>query len=352
MTEANQDSLNINTNPNPENNTITLNINSKPNPEATEYKKEKENQNQEKNGAVSVEIHNLEMNTTERINVTQKNPINIQLELNSKDIIQLPQEIKDKLNITPCPLCQSDIYRLYIPDSSSFPQPEIPPNNLDGESRVNPEITEAKFEPKNCVYFPILICQQNHQRCLMCNQNPHINNLCEEQFLNYSKIIPLYDLIKEIIPEEKKNDFNSLYNFASNKIQQNQYSGESCCNWNCTWSISLFIFLLFLWTAVSAGLLGVGLGFLFLSIALRVLCCVYHCVYAICCTTTVTEEDKGNYILRTTTHHVDREIANEIEGERHDNDLSECGAGSMLYVILIIPEGYKKICGWFEEWKN
>ena len=128
----------------------------------------------------------------------------------------------------------------------TFSQSENIQNNLEGTPNVNPETD--KIKNKKNIYFPILICQQNHQRCLICNQDPHVNNLCEEQFLNYENIISIYDIIKTIIPEEKKNDFNSLYDFASTNISK---TGRSCCSWNCTWSISLLIFLWILWTAIS-----------------------------------------------------------------------------------------------------
>ena len=41
-----------------------------------------------------------------------------------------------------------------------------------------------------------------------------------------------------------------------------------------------------------------------------------------CCTTIVIDEDKGSYILRTTTHHRDKERADEIEQEEHNEVLS------------------------------
>ena len=50
----------------------------------------------------------------------QVNPPNledIQLDLDKKDIIEIPQEIKEKLMFPPCPICKSDNYTLYIPES-------------------------------------------------------------------------------------------------------------------------------------------------------------------------------------------------------------------------------------------
>ena len=113
----------------------------------------------------------------------------------------------------------------------------------------------------------------------------------------------------------------------------------------------LYIFLLFLWTCASAAILGLGIGFCVLSLALRIFCCLYHFCYRACCTTTVTEEDKGDYIVRTTTHHVGREIADEAEEARDDKNLAECGANSLL-LLTFIPSGYKKISEWYEDWKR
>lgn len=132
----------------------------------------------------------------------------------------------------------------------------------------------------------------------------------------------------------------------------NQISGLSCCNCKCVWTNTLFIFLLILWTACSAALFGLGVGFCALSLALRIICCLYHFCYQVCCTTTVTEEDKGSYILRTTTHHVDKERADEGEQEHDDQALSEFGASSLFCLISLIPVGYKKICNWYDDWKR
>ena len=51
------------------------------------------------------------------VEVNLPNLESIQLDLNKKDIIEIPQEIKEKLMFAPCPICQSDNYTLYIPES-------------------------------------------------------------------------------------------------------------------------------------------------------------------------------------------------------------------------------------------
>ena len=320
-----------------------LTIKNKQNPEIAEDKKE--NQNQVKITEVQPN-NNAIVTSSDKIIVNQKNPTNLQLKLNKKDIIDLPQEVKIKLDISPCPICQSDSYSLYIPDSNSFSQPENTQNKPEETPKVNTETDTIKA--KKTIYFPILICQQNHQRCLICNQNPHEGYFCEKQYLNYDNIVAKYDIIKPIILEEKKNDFNLLYDFASTKDKIE----NSCCSWNCTWTILLLIFLWIIWTAITVALFVVGLALLAVSLGLRCFCCLYHFCYRACCTTTVTEEDKGSYILRTTTYHRDKERADQIEAEDHDETLSVCGAGSLACAITLIPEGYKKIWDWFKSWRE
>ena len=168
--------------------------------------------------------------------------------------------------------------------------------------------------------------------------------------MNYDNIILVYDIIREIIPEEKKDDFNLLYNFCLSKVKHNEQ--QSCCNWRCTWSISLLIFLFILWTGASVFLFALGLALLALSFGFRILCCCYHICYEACCTSHTTDEDKGSYILRTITVDVGAQRRNEAAAEDHDEILSFCGAGSLTCAILLIPAGYKKILSWFDDWRS
>lgn len=288
--------------------------------------------------------------TSTSVQVNPPNLEDIQLDLNKKDIIEIPQEIKEKLKFPPCPICQSDNYTLYIPESPPQENNQNAENNQEVNPNPNSENREIASSRKYNFYFPILICQSNHQRCLMCNQAPHNDKYCEEQFLRFDYILSVYDTIKPIIPEQKNLDFIYLYNSANSKsIPQSTEPG--CCNGKCCWTNSLYIFLLFLWTCASAAILGLGIGFCVLSFALRIFCCLYHFCYRACCTTTVTEEDKGNYILRTTTRHLDKERADEAEQEEHDNSLAECGANSLL-LLRFIPSGYKKISEWYGDWTS
>ena len=199
-------------------------LNENQNPKNLEEKKEisedeksyKENQAQTQNEMIN--NNNPVPTTLVKVNTSLEN---IHLNLNKKDIIILPQETKEKLSISPCPNCQSEKYLLYIPETFFE---ENNQNNNKGQNpcpnespNVNSENRTIKENQKYNIYFPILICESNHQRCLVCNQNPHESKFCDEQFLKYDHILSLYNNIKGIIPEEKKNDFDSLYNFALNK---------------------------------------------------------------------------------------------------------------------------------------
>ena len=313
---------------------------------------EKQNENidyQTQKATVTIPVQTtlLKVNTT----IANFVPLN----LNNKDIIFLPPEIKEKLGISPCPICQSQNYSLYIPEKfSEEDNNQAQQNQAQNENlNINSEMRTIRENNKYKIYFPVLICESNHQRCLVCNLPPHESYFCEEQYLNYNYIYTLYDTIKVIIPEQKKDDFDFLFNLFTNKEKESaQSSGESCCNGKCFWTNTLFIFLLFLWTVCSAVIFSVGVGFCALSLALRVACCLYHFCYQTFCTTTVHEEDRGNYILRVTTHHVDREIADQIQQERDDKNLAECGAVSLFVVITFIPVGYRKIFDWYDDWKR
>ena len=97
MSETNNNVLTLNQNPKNinENNDITANSN-----------ENKENQTQEAILKNPVPYTSLQVNSTIE---------NVQLNWNKKDIIELPSEIKTKLNISPCSQCQSENYSLFIP---------------------------------------------------------------------------------------------------------------------------------------------------------------------------------------------------------------------------------------------
>ena len=174
------------------NDVIVLNQNPK---NLEENKENPENPNENKDHQTQTQaamVENPVQTTTIKVNTTIDNFV--QLNLNKKDIIILPPEIKEKLTISPCPICQSQNYSLYIPEK--FAEEE---NNQDQQNQaqnenpnINSEIRTIKENTKYKIYFPVLICESNHQRCFVCNLPPHEGTFCEEQYLNYNYILYLY----------------------------------------------------------------------------------------------------------------------------------------------------------------
>ena len=120
---------------------------------------------------ISIDNINSEIpNSEEKINRNPQNAIP-QLEFNQKDIVELTQEIKTKLNIPPCPICQSENYSLFIPNSFSSEKSQEKP--ADPQKNINLETETIKVVQN--IFFPLLICQQNHKICLICRQNTHYN---------------------------------------------------------------------------------------------------------------------------------------------------------------------------------
>ena len=94
------------------------------------------------------------------VQVTIPNLESIQLDLDKKDIIEIPQEIKEKLMFAPCPICQSDNYTLYIPESPSQNNNQnAENNNQEVNPNANSENREIAQSRKYNICFPILIYQ-------------------------------------------------------------------------------------------------------------------------------------------------------------------------------------------------
>lgn len=182
---------------------------------------------------------------------------------------------------------------MYIPET--FAPENSQPENFQPQTNNNAELQTIKNGQKQAYFLPVLICQQNHQYCLLCNQNLHLDSFCKDEYLNNDNINSRFNIIKEVIPEEKKIILDSINNYTLYKPT------KGCCSCPCVGLTTLFIFLLLLWTIASIILFTLGLGLLFAAYALRIVCCLYHCCIHTCCTTSVTEEDKGDHILRTTT---------------------------------------------------
>ena len=171
-----------------------------------------------------------------------------------------------------CRICQSKNFFLYIPEINASPNsqseyPEKPTNNNDELQNVN--------NTNQTYTLPVLICQQNHQFCLLCNQDPHLGSFCKEENLNKDNIKSMIDIIKEVetIPEEKKKVLDSF--------NENLSQTKGCCSCSCVCYTFLVIFLIFLWTIASIALLVLGLALLFVAYA-QDLFVVYIIVVMIC----------------------------------------------------------------------
>ena len=144
------------------------------NPEKIEVKKNEEIQNnEEKNNKNSSD-----------------NQLNIQIQVNENNMYQLSQETISKLNISSCQICQSQNFFLYIPDSSTIAT--VPNENtneknneeeLNKHNKLDTETIKVNDNQSQKNFLPLLICEQKHQFCLVCHQNPHLNTYCSKEYI-------------------------------------------------------------------------------------------------------------------------------------------------------------------------
>ena len=272
---------------------------------------------------------------------------NEQLAFNQKDIYELSSGAIEKLAISPCEICQSKDYFIFIPETvDNIPNQDDNPQDqkTENENQIQKNTEGGYIRPdqNQNIFLPVIICKQNHRTCLICKKPPHINTLCDLKSTEYyDAAVEKLNFIKEIIAE-KSNIIESmkLALLASFK----KTNEESCCNCKCCCKCLGISILIFFWTIISIFLFVFGIAIVGLIIGFHVLCCVYHCCYDLCCTVTVHDEDKGDHILRVTTYHRDREAQNEIEGEEHAEAINTCGAFGLYCVFSAISWGYTKIC--------
>ena len=264
-------------------------------------------------------------NTDDRINGNIQETLPNQIDLNEKDIYQLPSESLEKLSLQPCPVCQSMQFSVFIPETYQNSKPENPQQ----QTTNNVELQTIKTQQRQTYSLPVLICEQKHKYCLLCNQDIHPGLDCNIEYMIKNNFIRKLYIIKEVVPEEKKIVLDSILSIY---VKTEEETG--CCSCACFWYTTLFLFLLLLMTAASVFLFAFGLGLLFVAYGLRLVCCLYHCFVYTFCTSSVTEEDKGDYILRTTTVDVGKQ--DQIVSDLADNDdcLSQCGAMALAYSIL------------------
>ena len=84
--------------------------------------------------------------------------LQIQLQFNEKDIYQLPEEITSKLNISPCIICQSQNFSLYIPEPSAPVPTTENEQNKQVETQINKptEMDTIKVPNNQGLFLPLL----------------------------------------------------------------------------------------------------------------------------------------------------------------------------------------------------
>ena len=170
-------------------------------------KKETTNKEENKNEIKSkVDINNYNQEVLDsKGNLKTSSPKNGQLEFNKNDLYELSSETIEKLVISPCQICQSKNYSIFIPETVYHaPNQEEKPQDqtIENENQV-PKTTEGDYiKPiKNQnIFLPIIICKQNHQTCLICNKSPHINTLCIKKNFDYDNAVLKLNTIKETFP--------------------------------------------------------------------------------------------------------------------------------------------------------
>jgi hypothetical protein len=312
-------------------------------------KKGETNKEENKNGIESkVDINNYNQEALDsKGNLKTSTPKDEQLEFNKNDLYELSSEAIEKLGISPCQICQSNNYSIFIPETvyhAPYQEERPKDETIENDNQIQKNTEEDYIKPvKNQnIFLPVIICKQNHQTCLICNISPHPDTLCNEKNFDYNNAILKLNFIKETFPE-KSNIIESMKQaLFTPSIETNK---ESCCSCKCCCKCLGISILLFIWTIITIFLGVVGVVIVGLYLGFQVLCCVYHCCYNMCCTTEVHDYDKGDHILRVTTHYEDRERRNNEEAANDAENLNYCAAGGLNWTCSIISWGYKKICG-------
>ena len=302
---------------------ITLKGNKNNNTPVNNDKNQNQNQNELEPIKISVRNNNQEILDSKEDFIKPSPQTVERLELNENNIYGLSSEIIEKLKVSPCQICQSKNYSIFIPDSFSN---EAIQSNQNENVQVQETVDNIKPIYNQNIFFPILICQQNHQTCLICHEFPHINTLCNQKKMDNNNIISILEIIKGNFPEKQKV-IESMKEFVLNQNKKEDDNQEKCCTCKCTCSVFFLIFAIFFWTIISFVLFAVGVALLAVACGFRILCCCYHCCYNACCTTKETKDyDKGDHILRVITMDGDKQAANQKEAEADDENLKDCGS--------------------------
>ena len=333
---------------------ITLKDNKNKTTNNEENKNEKNQKEDNYNQEVLDSKGNLETNP----------PKNEQLELNKKDIYELSSEAIEKLGISPCQICQSNNYSIFIPETAynASNQNEKPLDqtieNENQDKKKNLEEDYIKPVKNQNIYFPILICKQNHQICLICNQSPHINTLCSQSNIDYNNAVSKLDIIKENFPE-KANICESMKESASTLNKNNSDCNINCCCILTTiYKVFGIIFLFFGWIIYTFLLLDcVFIIFAYAAMLLMIGLFISFCCSCICNRdTTVEDQDKGDHILRVTTVDENKKIENEeIQASMCSRPLEwacELSLKLIGYSISCYIKLWKFVCSTFSNSSN
>ena len=209
-------------------------------------------------------------------NLKENLPKNEQLGFNEKKIYELSLETIEKLGLSPCQICQSNNYSIFIPET------------LYNVSNQNGKPQDQAIQNENPnLFFPILICQKSHQTCLICNNSPHINNLCNQNSIDYNQAISKLNIIKEIFPE-KANVIESMKESAStlNKKVDQGYDKEQngCCCFLTILGKAIILSILYLiWLVISMSFVSLSINIIFFSLIIDLFYTICKALCGKCC---------------------------------------------------------------------
>ena len=265
-------------------------------------KKETINKEENKNEIKSkVDINNYDQEVLDSKENLETNPQkNEQLGFNKKNVYELSSETIEKLKISPCQICQSNNYSIFIPENvfnvsnkNENPQDQT----IENENQIKKNLEEDYIKPiiNENVFFPILICKKNHQTCLLCNKSPHINTLCDQNNIDYYNIISKLNTIKEIYPE-KANIIECMKESASTLNKKNdddQDCKQSRCYCCFIWFVKIIsAFLLnYIWAVISLFLFNFALLLFAICVIISFFYTICHglCIY--CCGNGTSSEE-------------------------------------------------------------
>jgi len=209
-------------------------------------------------------------------NLDKNPPKNEQLGFNKKNIYEVSLETIEKLGISPCQICQSNNYSIFIPETV------YNVSNQNGKPQ-----DQAIQNGNQNLFFPILICQKSHQTCLICNNSPHINNLCNQNSIDYNQAISKLNIIKEIFPE-KANVIESMKESAStlNKKVDQGYDKEQsgcCCYLTILCKAIILTILYIIWGVISIFFVSLSINIIFYALIIDLFYTICKALCARCC---------------------------------------------------------------------